>query len=150
MRLSRALLALAASTLFVVILTELNRYTYNPEDYFEVDLSLRFVGQMLFYNFVPILCWLVVLLPLLFFTRCLDRWPWYWLGLCGLVIGAGVATAFLFTPVFVRISTRLEVIIITVWGLAAAIQFIVVSLTKRWSKKAAVPDPVETASTAQS
>ena len=149
MRFLRALLALVASTLFVLVLAEVNRYMHSPSDYFEVELNVRFFAGWLFCDLVPILCWLVVLLPLLSFTRFLDRWPWYWSSLCGFVIGAGATAAILFAGIFKIKGTQWKLIFMTVWALAVAIQFIVVSLTKRWAK-AAVPTPVKTESGGQS
>jgi hypothetical protein len=88
------------------------------------------------FDSVPILCWLTVLVPLLFFTRFFDRWAWYWSGLFGLLIGAAGAIAYRVLTLLLG-SHLWKSDVIIMWGLNVAIQFIVVSLTKRWGKAAA-------------
>jgi len=153
MRFRRALLALVVSTLLVIVEVELYECTIRGSAYlWERRLSAPVVTRWIGFNIVPFACWLLVLVPLLAFSRVLDRWPLRKAGLLGFVTGAMVTTAILLVAADRIEGTKWKIITILglLCGIAVAIQFMVVSLTKRWSKEAAVPAPVETASTGQS
>jgi MFS family permease len=151
MRFIRGLLALGASSLFILLLIEVNRYIHNPSDYFNIELNVQFFAVWVMSDVVPILCWLFVLLPLLAFSRVLDRWPVRRSGLLGFVTGAMVTTVILLVAPSLIEGTKWKVITILslLCGIAVAIQFIVVSLTKRWGK-AAAPTVAQTKMSGQS
>jgi|GEM_PF-5598564 len=139
MRFVRGLLALGASSLFILLVLEVKRYIRNPSDYFEVELNIEFLAIWVMSNSMPILCWVFVLLPLLAFSRVLDRWPLNRSGLLGFVTGAMAATAFLLVGAahIEGVKWKPFTFLILLWGTAVTIQFMVVSLTKRWGKASA-------------
>lgn len=60
------------------------------------DKPLSFVALIfitLSVSWVPVLCWLVVFLPLFFIKSTLSRWPWYVAGAGGAVVGTIVLMA---------------------------------------------------------
>jgi hypothetical protein len=148
MRFRRALMALVVSTMVGVIPLPIAYYTVFGVGLLEIDLNAMFFGIWAVMDILPIFCWFAVLVPLLFLTRFFDRWSWYWSGLFGLLIGATGAILYLeVLQPFVPLEVHPLFLWITIWGLNVAIQFMVVSLTKRWAK-AAVPGPVETGNSA--
>ena len=141
MRFLRGILALGASSLFIVLLAEVNRYIDNPSDYFDVELNAQFFATWVLSDSVPIICWFFILLPLLVFSRVLDRWPLRRSGLLGFVTGAIITTVILLVFSAQIEGTKWKVITIVslLCGSAVAIQFIVVRLTRSWGKAAIRP-----------
>ena len=148
MKFRRALLALIASALAGIVIIQVGRCIFNGQSIFEIELDPKFFAVWAILDSVPILCWLAVLVPLLFRTQLFDRWPWYWSGLLGFLVGAAGAIPLKVLSLFLG-SYLWKSVAVIIWGLIVAVQFAVVGLTKRWAR-AAVSASVETEGTGQS
>lgn len=148
MRLRRALMALVASAMVSVIPVLIARCMFAEQSVFEIELDSKFFAVWTLSLSVPVLCWLIILLPLLFFTRFFERRPWYWSGLFGLLIGVSGAILSKVLQVLTGLQWWSPLFII-VWAPPVAIQFMVVSLTQRWAKPP-VSASVETDGSGQS
>lgn len=142
MRFRRAMMALVVSAMVSLIPVLMVEYLVFGVGLLDIEFDATFSFLWKTFGLEPVFCWFIIVLPLLLLTRFFDRRPWYWSGLFGLL--AGVAGAFLYR-VFQQL-TGLEwqpLFITIIWAPLVAIQFVVVSLTKRWAS-AATRDPVET------
>lgn len=87
MKFLKAVLCLVASVVFGLIAVG-GAIAMAPGDKPLSFVALAFIALSV--SWVPLLCWLLIFLPLFFIKAMLSRWPWYVAGACGAVAGVVV------------------------------------------------------------